>query len=90
MTFKLGHTRNRGSDNAIAVLTEADIVRLRETAAAGAKQRDIAARYGVSESLVSRVVLGKDWAHAGGPIKRTITVWEYPDGTQTPLNPVSN
>ena len=49
-------------------LTEEAVVRMRELAADGAKLADLASRYGVSAALVTMIVRGQRWTHAGGPI----------------------
>lgn len=50
------------------VLTDADVRTIRERRARGAAQEDLAAQYGVSDSLVSMIVNGKKRLAAGGPI----------------------
>lgn len=46
-----------------AKLTDAQVSEIRAKIASGAKQRDIAAEYGVSQSHVSRIHQGKFWGH---------------------------
>ena len=54
----------KGSAFPHAVLTEADVVRLRSTyAQGGATQRQLAERYGVSQSVVCGIVRGDRWKH---------------------------
>lgn len=48
-------------------LTESVVLKIREEVAAGEKSRDVAARCGLSESMVSGIVRGTRWAHVGGP-----------------------
>lgn len=54
-----------------AKLTEADVVDIRERVAAGEKQSSLADEYDIDRGTVSRIVNGKRWLHAGGPIKGT-------------------
>lgn len=53
----------RGGANGSAKLTDADIPRIREQLAAGRKQSDIAADFGVTQPLISMIALRKKWAH---------------------------
>ncbi len=55
--------RAQGSRNGASVLTEDDVLRLRQEAAAGAMQRDLAKRYGIAEGTISRIVNRKAWGH---------------------------
>jgi hypothetical protein len=52
-----------GSKHAQAKLTEADIPEIRKLLDLGISQRLIALKYGVSQSLISRIKLGKNWQH---------------------------
>lgn len=61
------------ANNAPAKLTEAEVVLMRERRAAGARQADLAAQFGVGDGLVSMIVRGLRWAEAGGPIQTTNT-----------------
>lgn len=59
-----GTQRNAyGESNAVAKLTEADVLVIVARADAGEKQDDIAADYGISQSLVSYLKPGKKWTH---------------------------
>lgn len=51
-----------------AKLTVAEVVRMREMAAAGIKQRDLAYEFGVVISSVSMITRGISWQHAPGPL----------------------
>jgi hypothetical protein len=53
----------RGSRNGSAVLTEDDVIRLRQMAADGVLQKEIARIYGIMPSTVSRIVTRKAWKH---------------------------
>lgn len=53
-----------------ARLTSADVQRIRALYAAGVRQRVIAAEFGVGQGHISRIVLGKEWARQGDPIRR--------------------
>jgi hypothetical protein len=50
-----------------AKLKEADVVAIRAAVDAGEPQRDVATRYGVSESTVSCIILGKTWRGVAKP-----------------------
>jgi predicted transcriptional regulator len=50
-----------GSKHAQAKLTEADIPEIRKLLNLGISQRLIALKYGVSQSLISLIKLGKIW-----------------------------
>lgn len=58
-------TGNRplGEDNNMSKLTTSDVVEIRRLCAAGAAQRGVAARFGVTQSAVSVVVRRKSWKH---------------------------
>ena len=57
----------RGVENAASKLTVADVLAIRAWyAAGGTRQQDIAARFGVSQGAVGRIVLGRTWTHVGG------------------------
>ena len=50
---------------------DAERVRLiRERRAAGARQKDLAQQFGITDGEVSMIVRGLRWANAGGPIER--------------------
>ncbi|ALF01245.1 endonuclease [Arthrobacter phage Brent] len=59
----------RGVDQVAAVLTPDDVLRMRNAAAEGATGRELVAQFGVSKTVVSRVITGRGWAHVGGPIR---------------------
>ena len=58
----------KGSARPAAKLTEQDVQQIRQDAAGGMKQRDIADAYGISQGLVSGIVNGTRWRHVTGPI----------------------
>lgn len=51
-------------------LSSDDVVRMREMRAAGVRLQDLAAQYGLSEVMVSYIVIGKKYKDAGGPLTR--------------------
>jgi hypothetical protein len=53
----------RGTRSYTAKLTEADIPRIREMAAAGMTYRAIGDLYGVTSPTIHRIVVGKGWRH---------------------------
>ncbi len=52
----------KGERNAAAKLTLADVAALRQDYSAGARQVDLAEKYGVAQSHVSRLVRRESWA----------------------------
>lgn len=66
-------TRSRGESHGASRLTEAMVLEIREAYAAGTElQREIAARYGVTQVTVSDVVRGRRWNHLGPVKKRAV------------------
>ena len=53
----------RGSRMGTAKLSDDEIRSIRNCVKAGQKQRDVAKRFGVSQSSVSLIALGRTWAH---------------------------
>lgn len=59
---------SRGADRWSAKLSEADVIAIRASyAAGGISQRAIAERYGVRQSSVSRALAGRRWAAVENP-----------------------
>jgi hypothetical protein len=58
----------RGECSPLARLTAAEVVAMRERAAAGATLAMLAAAHGVSLSAVSLIIRGQRWTQVGGPI----------------------
>jgi hypothetical protein len=54
---------SRGEEVNTAKLTEDDVRAIRESHDAGETQVALAARYGVQQTTISRVVLGRTWRH---------------------------
>lgn len=52
-----------GSKNGTAKLTEKDIPVIRKLYSDGIYQKDIAKKYGVTQTIISSIVLGKTWDH---------------------------
>ena len=52
-----------GEKHPRSLLTDADVVAIREKVAAGRRQREVAVRYGVDQSVISRIVSRKRWTH---------------------------
>lgn len=65
----LGRRRD-GEDHSMAKVTEKDVFELRKSFAAGARSVELAERFGLSRSAVHRIVTGRTWTRAGGPISR--------------------
>lgn len=57
-----------GERNHFAILSEVDVVQLREAYAAGADAQTLASNFGIGESTVRCIVTGRKWKRAGGPI----------------------
>jgi DNA-binding CsgD family transcriptional regulator len=53
----------KGVANGRAILTESDVIQMRQLRADGMSLREIAARYDVDTSTVSNIVRRKRWAH---------------------------
>jgi hypothetical protein len=53
----------QGERNGWAVLTDADVRKLRQQAARGVTQIELAKRYGIAPATVSRIVTRKTWTH---------------------------
>lgn len=58
-----GPRSEKGSDTAKSSITEADIPVIRQAYESGEKQKDLADRYGISQSAVSHIVRRKNWTH---------------------------
>lgn len=59
----------RGRAPRAGKLSDADILTIRERRAAGARQKDLADQYGVTDGQISVIVRGLQWSHVGGPIQ---------------------
>ncbi|OQQ23347.1 hypothetical protein A6411_23850 [Prescottella equi] len=60
---------SRGRAPRAGKLSDEDIISIRERRAAGARQKDLADHYGVTDGQISMIVRGLRWAHVGGPIQ---------------------
>jgi hypothetical protein len=60
----------RGRRRSHSTISEADVLMMRNRRAAGARQKDLAEQFGISQGMVSMIVRGQRWAHAGGPIEQ--------------------
>lgn len=66
--------RNEGSNSPVAKLSESDVIKIRNKYANGkATQKDLAKQFDVSSHQISRIVRGKRWKSAGGPISKNNT-----------------
>lgn len=60
---------SRGRQQHASKLTEEDILSIRRRRAHGARQKDLAEQYGVSDGQISMIVRGLRWRSVGGPIE---------------------
>lgn len=70
--------RARGERHGVAVLNEAKVRDIRESAARGATQREIARRLDVSRRTVGRVISRELWGHVEGSVLKEHEVEEQP------------
>lgn len=61
--FATGIVQQNGSDNPMSKLQEVDVEDILRRLAGGAKQRDLAAAFGVTKDAISSIALRKKWAH---------------------------
>lgn len=59
-----------GSQRPAALLTEAQVIEIRERYAANEQVPSLAGCFGIAQSTVRSIVLGNKWKHVGGPITR--------------------
>lgn len=59
----------RGRNHVPSKLSAAEAKLIRERREAGARQKDLAREYGVSNGFISMIVRGIRWPDAGGPIQ---------------------
>lgn len=65
------HDRDRapiGSRSSSTKLTESQVLTIRERRALGARQKDLARDFGISDAAIVAIVHGRNWKHVGGPI----------------------
>jgi hypothetical protein len=60
--------RPRGTEHARALLTEEQVIEIRERYAAGETTKAIEIDFGLKYNVAGPIVHGKTWAHVGGPI----------------------
>jgi len=53
----------RGSNNGTSKLVESDILIIKKLYADGMHQKDIAKNYSVSQTVISKIIIGKTWTH---------------------------
>lgn len=61
--FESGLKCHKGESHPISKLSEADVLKIRESAKYGWTMQDLAERYNVASSTISRIVHRKRWAH---------------------------
>jgi DNA-binding XRE family transcriptional regulator len=62
-------TAGQGSKHYSAILTENEVVRIRNLYASNEfNQKELAKRFGVDNSTICQIIRGQKWKHAGGPI----------------------
>lgn len=72
-TFEHGEMRSQ------ALLTNAQVIEIREAAARGAAVDDLAAQYGIAYRTASHIVTGTKWKRVGGPIQPRRDRWYLDD-----------
>lgn len=65
----VGEMHDRGRAPRSGRLTDVQVVAIRERRAAGARQKDLAEQFGVTEGTISMIVRGIRWPNIGGPIQ---------------------
>ena len=60
----------RGRNRNTTKLTAEEVALIRERRAMGARQKDLAEQFGITDGLVSMIVRGLRWKDAGGPIEK--------------------
>lgn len=55
--------QSKGSGRPFAKISEEDVPLIREMRKSGASQKDISERFGISQSIVSRILNNKRWVH---------------------------
>ncbi len=76
-----------GEDSSSARLTNDMVRAMRDRRANGARQKDLAVAYGISNAYVSDIVNGLTWQDAGGPITgRSKRTRRYPNSTRAKAN----
>ena len=60
---------DRGRSNCATKITDSQVVLMRQRRAAGARQKDLAEQFGITDGQVSMIVRGIRRASAGGPIE---------------------
>lgn len=60
---------SRGRQNPHTKITREAVVLMRERRAAGARQKDLADQFGITDGQVSMIIRGIRWRDAGGPIE---------------------
>ena len=61
----------RGERNSHATLTTADVLSIRRRTIEGERQHTLAAEYGIGQTAISAIAIGRTWKHVGGPLKPT-------------------
>ena len=62
---QMGNTRGRGEKNGEAVLTEADVIKIRQKLQEGQSLTVLARAYGVSKAAMSKIRTGRTWKYLG-------------------------
>lgn len=60
---------SRGRQARPGKLTDQDVITIRERRQAGARQKDLAEQFGVTDGTISMIVRGVRWPNVGGPIE---------------------
>jgi hypothetical protein len=66
------HLRMVGEAHVRAVLTEEQVISIRQRFDAGERGSDLAAEYGVKHATISAICYGRLWKHVGGPVRVSV------------------
>ena len=63
-----GGYASKGEEHPRHVLTDEQVIEIRELYAAGRIMRELAIEYAVSYATIQGIIIGKYWRHIGGPL----------------------
>lgn len=83
-------TRRTGERVYTAKITAADVLEMRRLRIAGVPRKELAARFGVNETNVTRAVLGTNWAELAPPDRERVKAAGYARGERHHLSKLSD